>query len=575
LNFTNFAGLSDSNPSLTRNQSQNGLESVTWIRGPHSFTLAAQFQRNDLSTQTDQNGRGTLNFTGEATSEIGSNGLPVTGTGYDFADFLLGLPQSSSIRYGNTSTYFRQNVWTAYVDDDWKVNANLTLDLGLRYEYFSPFSEKYGHEANLDIAPDYSAVAVVTPGEAGPYTGGFPAGLMDANYKNFSPRMGLAWKVPFLKKSTIVRAGYGIYYNPQIYAAFPLRLAEQPPFATSSSVNTSPEDVLTLANGFASVQPDTVTNTYAVDKHFLNAYAQTWNLAIQREWVHGIFSEVTYLGTKGTHLDVETEPNLGPPGAQAVETKTLSNASGFILDSSNGNSSFNALQVRVSQRFRRGFSWTVHYTYSKSIDDSSTLGGAGNTVAQNWLDVAAERGLSSFDRRQVLLGNWVMTSPIGAQGSRFAADSKTARFLKDWQLSGSITAETGTPLTARVLGNGASLAVTNGVGSERADATGESVTSGSGFFNLDAFSVPVTGMFGNAGRNTIPGPDLVSVNLSFGRSFQFGESRKRLEIRFETTNSLNQVSFTNINTIVNSITYGAPTAASAMRSSSLVARFRF
>jgi len=575
LNFTNYAGLSDSNPLLTRNQSQTGLESATVIHGPHSFSLAVQFQRNDLSTQTDQNGRGTFNFTGLSTSEIGSDGLPVTSTGYDFADYLLGLPQSSSIRYGDTSTYFRQNVWTAYVDDDWKVNANLTLDLGVRYEYFSPFSEKYGHLANLDIGPNYSAVAVVVPGESGPYTGAFPAGLMDPNYKNFSPRIGLAWKVPFIKKSTIVRSGYGIYYNPQAYAAFPLRLAEQPPFATSSSVNTSPLNVLTLQEGFNAALPDTVTNTYAVDKHYLNPYAQSWNLAIQHEWVHGIVSEVGYLGTKGTHLDVETEPNLGPPGAQAVEAKTLSNAAGFILDASNGNSSFNALQVRVQQRFRRGLSWMVHYTYSKSIDDSSTFGGVGNTIAQNWLDLSAERGLSSFDRRQVLTGTWVATSPIGAQGSRFASDSKTARLLKDWQLSGSLTAETGTPLTARVLGNGASLAVTNGVGSGRADATGESVTSGSGFFNLAAFGVPPSGVFGDAGRNTIPGPDLVSVNLSFGRSFQFGESRKRLELRFETTNAFNQVSFTNINTVVNSITYGAPLAASAMRSASLVARFRF
>ncbi len=575
LNFTNFASLSDSNPSLTRNQSQSGSESVTLIHGQHNFTLGVQFQRNDLGTQTDTNGRGTFNFTGQGTSEIGSNGVPVPETGYDFADFLLGLPQSSSIRYGNTNTYFSQNSWIGYVDDDWKVNANLTLSLGLRYEYFSPFSEKYNQIANLDIAPNYSAVAVVTPGETGPYSGYFPSGLMDPNYHNFSPRLGLAWKVPYFKKSTIVRSGYGIYYNTQAYAAFPLRLAEQPPFATSSSVNTNADNVLTLEEGFASVLPNTITNTYAVDKHYLTPYAQTWNLAIQREWVHGIVSEVTYLGTKGTHLDIETEPNEGPSGVQAVQGKTLSNAAGFILDASNGNSSLNALQVRVQQRFRRGFSWMLHYTYSKSIDDSSTFGGVGNTVAQNWLDLSAERGLSSFDRRQVLTGNWVATSPIGAQGSRFAADGKTARLLKDWQLSGSLTAETGTPLTARVLGNDTALAVTNGVGSERADATGESVTEGSGFFNSAAFTVPAVGTFGDAGRNTIPGPDLVSVNLSFGRSFQFGESRKRLEIRFETTNSLNQVNYTNVNTVVNSITYGAPTAVSAMRTSSLVARFRF
>jgi hypothetical protein len=291
--------------------------------------------------------------------------------------------------------------------------------------------------------------------------------------------------------------------------------------------------------------------------------------------VHGIVSEVGYLGTKGTHLDVETLPNEGPSATLGNQGRQLGNAVGFILDSSNGNSIYNALQVRVQQRFRRGVSWQLHYTYAKSIDDSSTFGGAGNTVAQNWLDLAGDRGLSSFDRRHVLTGNWVLASPIGGQGSRFAADSRTARLLKDWQLSGSLTAETGTPLTARILGNTASLAQTGGVGSERADATGQSVTSGSGFFNLGAFTVPAPGTYGNAGRNTIPGPDLFSVNLSFGRSFQLGESRRRLELRFEANNAFNQVSYTNVNTVVNSITYGTPLSTSGMRSVSLVARFRF
>jgi hypothetical protein len=239
-----------------------------------------------------------------------------------------------------------------------------------------------------------------------------------------------------------------------------------------------------------------------------------------------------------------------------------------------GNSIYNALQVRVQQRFRRGMSWQLFYVYSKSIDDSSTFGGVGNTVAQNWLDLAAERGLSSFDRRQVLTASWVYTSPIGTQSSRFPADSLTARLLKDWQLSGSLTAETGTPLTARALGNTAALAQTNGIGSERANATGADVTSG-GFFNLNAFTTPLPGTFGDAGRNTIPGPDLFALNLSFGRSFNLDESRRRLEVRFEANNVLNNVSYTNINTVVNSLDYGAPTATAGMRSVSLVVRFRF
>ncbi len=576
LNFTNFASLSDGNPVLTRNQGQGASENLTLIRGQHSVTLGVQFQRNDLSTRTDQNGRGTDNFTGLATSELTASGVAVQGTGYDFADFLIGNPQSSSIRFGDTDTYFSQNVWTGFVNDDWKIHPRLTLDFGLRYEYFAPFSEKYNRIANLDIAPGFAGVAVVTPGSIGPYSGRFPAGLLNPNYHNFSPRFGLAWKVPFTKRSNIVRAGYGIYYNPQAYNPFALQLAGQPPFATAYNINTSAAEVLTLANAFTAVTPQDLTNTLAVEKAYRLPYAQTWNLAVQSEWGGGVVSEIGYLGTKGTHLNVETLPNESPVASVTPQQRQqLGNAVGFILNSSDGVSILNSLQARVQQRFRRGVSWQVLYTFSKSIDDSSTFGGVGNTVAQNWLDLAAERGLSSFDRRHSLTGSWTLTSPIGGQGSRFAADRLTARLLKDWQLSGGLTAQSGTPLTARVLGNGAALAQTGGVGSERANSTGADLSSSSGFFNLAAFTVPAAGTYGNAGRNTIPGPDLVSVNLSFGRAFNLDESRRRLELRLEANNFLNHVNYTNVNTVVNALNYGAPLATGAMRSVSLVVRLRF
>jgi hypothetical protein len=574
LNFTNFGALSDASPSLTRNQSQSGSESVVWSHGVHTFTWGVQFTRSDLNNRTEQNGRGTFNFTGQATSNFNSSGLPISGTGFDFADYLLGLPQSSSIQYGEFATYFRQNTVSAYVVDDWKVRANLTLNLGVRYEYFAPLTEKYGHMANLDIGPDFSAVAAVVAGGTGPYSGAFPNGLINSDYKDFSPRLGLTWKVPHIKRSTIVRAGYGIYYNGQSYIPFGLKLAEQPPFATSESVNTSPENLLTLARGFTAVSPKDVANTFAVDRDYRTPYAQTWSISIQHELPKNFFVELGYLGTKGTDLDVLTLPNEGPSGAS--RSHQLGNAVGFTYDSPVGDSIYHALQIRVNRRFSGGISMQTMYTFSKSIDDSSSFGGVGSTVAQNWLDLAAERGLSSFDRRHVLTWNWVWTSPLGTANSRVPGDTLTGRLLRDWQLSGGLTAETGTPLTARALGNTASgLAQTGGVGSGRAEATGESLASDTGFFNLAAFTIPPAGEFGNAGRNTIPGPNLVSLNAAFARSFQFGETRRRLELRLEANNVLNQVNYTNFNTVVNAINYGSPSSAAGMRTLSAVLRFRF
>jgi len=574
INFTNFGSLSDANPILTRNQSQKLTESIILSRGKHTFTYGLQYGRSDLSTRTQQNGRGTFNFNGEATSELGANGVPVAGTGFDFADFLLGLPQSASIQYTDASMYFVQNTWNAFALDDWKVNANLTLNLGLRYEFFSPLTEKYGQLANLDIAPGFTNVAVVTPGERGPYSGAFPSGLIDSDYKNFSPRVGLAWKVPFIKRSTIVRSGYGIYYSGQAYLPFGLQLAEQPPFATALSVNTSPTSLLQLASGFTAVSSREISNTFAVDRYYHTPYAQTWNLTIQHDLGKGFFLEVGYLGTKGTRLDVLTVPNEGPPGTP-INHLQLGNAVGFTYDNPVGDSIYNALQTHLMRRFRGGISMDARYTFSKSIDDASSFGGVGSTVAQNWLDLAAERGLSSFNRANVFTMSWVYTSPFGNPNSHFASTGWSGRLLRNWSLSGGITAESGTPLTARVLGNTSELAQTSGVGSGRADATGEPVTSGAGFFNLAAFAVPPAGQFGNAGRNTIPGPDLLAVNLAFGRSFQFGDTRRRLEFRFEANNIFNQVSITNINTVVNANTYGVPISAAAMRTCDVVMRFRF
>jgi hypothetical protein len=577
LNFTNFGALSDAPPSLTRNQSQTFGDNIIVVNGGHSFTFGAQFTRNDLNTKTDPNGRGTYNFNGLLTSAFTANGSPVVGTGFDFADFLLGLPQSSSIRYGESSTYLRENVGIGFAQDDWKVRSNLTLNLGLRYEYFSPFYEKYGRMANLDIAPGYSAVAPVTPGASGPYSGPLPFGLINPDYNNFSPRVGLAWKPPYFKQSTIVRAGYGAYYNGQAFSRLAFKLAQQPPFAVSSNMDTSLNNPLTLANGFVSGAPGDVTNTFAVDRYYRTPYAQTWNLTIQREIGRGFFVEAGYLGTKGTRLDVLTLPNQGPPGALSPADKHQhGNAAGFTYDSSVGNSILHALTIRATQRLRRGLSVNAFYQFSKSIDDSSTFGGAGNTVAQNWLDLAAERGLSSFDRRHSLDINWVLTSQAGTAGSRSAADSWTTRLLRDWQLSGALTARTGTPLTARALGNSAvALAQTGGLGSSRAEATGLNLSSSGDFFNLVAFTVPPPGEFGNAGRNTITGPGLFAVNLAIGWTFPLDESRRRLEFRVEANNVFNNVSFTNINTVVNATNYGLPISAAGMRMMYGLVRFKF
>jgi hypothetical protein len=574
LTFTNFATLSDSAPVLSRNQTANPSEAISILKGVHSIQIGGGYTRADLSSRTDSNGRGTFSFTGQGTSLLDSNGTAATGTGYDLADFLLGLPQSTSITYSQNTHYFVQNQFYLYAQDEWKPRANLTLILGVRYDYFAPLHEKYGRMANLDIAPGFTNVAVVTPDTPGPYTGAFPSGLINSDWNNFSPRLALAYKLPS-KKSTLFRAGYGIYYNGQAYIPFGNSLANQSAAgAVSESINTSLQQMLTIANGFTLVRPGEISQTFAVARNYRTPYAGTWNASLQRDLGGGFFLEIGYLGTKGTGLDVRIVPNQQPPGS-VVQRDQLGNALAFTYDEAVGNSIFESGHVRLVRRFNRGLSINGFYQYGKSIDDSSTFGGAGNTTAQNWLNISAERGLSSFDIRHQFIGSFVYTSPIGAAGSRIASETRLGRLLSNWQLSGSVNARTGTPLTARALGNVAQLAQTTGTGSERAEATGQPIESAAGFFNLDAFTAPASGTYGDAGRNTIPGPGLFGLNLAFARSFALGERRRSIEFRVEGNNVLNHINYTNLYTVVNAVNYGLPSAAGAMRTMQAVVRLRF
>ncbi len=199
LSFTNFSTLNDSTPSLNRNQTQTVGEGISILKGLHSISIGGGYTRADLNTRTDPNARGTLNFTGQATSAF-NNGQPVPGTGYDLADFLLDRPQSSSIEFSGFSNYFRQNQFNAYAQDEWKARPNLTWIFGVRYEFFSPFTEKYGRLANLDFAPGFANVAVVTPEQASPYTGIFPSGLINPDYNNFSPAAGRGLEIDSLQE---------------------------------------------------------------------------------------------------------------------------------------------------------------------------------------------------------------------------------------------------------------------------------------------------------------------------------------------------------------------------------------
>ncbi len=378
LSFTNFGGLSDSSASVTRNQTTNFTDTVTYvIRRKHNLSLGFGYRRMQQNSLSYANSRGAFSFSGLLTSGLDANGQPLPNTGFDFADFLLGYPQSSSLRIGNSNNYFRGWATNGYVQDDWRIKSNLTLNVGLRYEYFAPYTELQGHLANLDINPGITAVSVVTPADPnGPYSGSFPSSLLKPDKNNFSPRVGFAWR-PSSKRSRVIRGGYSIFFSGSNYGGIAAKMAAQPPFATTASLSTSLTDPLTLENGFPAQPSQTITNTYAIDPNYKLSYAQTWSFAIQQTLPHNFLLELEYIGTKGTGLDVQYQPNRAPPGSPltAQQRLEIGNATGFTYEASEGNSIFHAGQVRFTRRFARGMSAVALYTISKSIDDAISAAG--------------------------------------------------------------------------------------------------------------------------------------------------------------------------------------------------------
>jgi hypothetical protein len=573
ISFTSFGGLSDPTPRRELDQTYTVSETVSWNRGKHNWRFGGDYRRILQSFHSAWNAEGSFVFTGFATSQYTTGSTqPVADTGYDFADFLLGFPQQTSLQSGATSYNFRANAFDFFVQDDWRFHSNLSFNLGLRYEYNGPYTEAANQIANLDVAPGFTAAVPVLPGHAGTFNGTFPASLVRPDRNNFAPRIGIAWKP---QKQMVVRSGYGINYSLAQYGTMIQNFAFQPPFASTATNSTDVNGLigttrLTTTNGFP-FTGSTVTNNFAVNPDYRLGYVQIWNVDIQREFVGGVVMNAGYNGAKGTRLD--TERALVVSGGQP-----------FIYESSEGNSILHAASLRVRKRLAKGLGLGAQYLFSKSIDDASSIGGGGSVVAQDPFAISADRGLSSFDQRHKFTGNWIMDMPFG-ENRRFVTKGAWSHIVGGWQWSGDFTIGSGLYFTPRVLGGG--LDIGRGVsGSLRANAVAGQPISISDptalkWFNTAAFCAPSAtctnpngSNFGDAGRNIIEGPGQVSLNMSLNKTITIKESRA-LELRISANNVFNTVHFTAINTVVNSFTFGEVTGTGGMRRVTMTARFRF
>jgi trimeric autotransporter adhesin len=586
-----YTGLNNTTPSDIINQTLSFSDFVSWSHKKHNMRYGLDIRRVHADsigvTQSlltpSISPLGAFSFTGYATENPAAQNcvssstttcpvLPASGSG--FADFLLGLPQQAQVQAGLSKTYLRANIFDWYAQDDWRALSNLTLNYGLRYEYFSPYVEKDNHLVNLDHNANFSVVQPVQPGQSGEFSGTFPRSLVNPDRAMYAPRLGFAYR-PKFTKDTVLRGSYGINYNTGQYATIARYLANQPPFAITQSNIAGQQgcgtaEAFTLAAAFnCSTAP--VQNNYSANLNYRLGHVQIWDVDIQRTMPWEIVLNIGYNGAKGGNLDLVRAPNRTATGL------LNSDAQAFAYEDSIGYSRFEALRVNARKRMTKGISLQATYQYGHSIDDASSVGGSSQTVAQNDLNLNAEESNSSFDIRQKLTGNWVFELPFGPNRALLSRGGFWSKALDGFSVSGDFTFQTGNYFTPQyqLTSQEAATGTTNTLRPNRDFSVpiGGAKMLGQ-WFNPAAFTAPPAGQFGTASRNSIEGPGTKVVDASLSRTVALGDTRS-FEARVTAANALNIVSFSGINTTLNSPTFDQVTGAATMRTLTVFARYRF
>ena len=614
IGISNYQGLSNTTPSQTINQTISFSDFVAWRKKGHNMRYGLDIRRVHADSIGGNNPLGSYTFTGYATASPTDQTAGTAGqtSGSGLADFLLGLPESTSIQAGLYKIYLRENVYDGYVTDDWRVAGGFTLNYGLRYEYFAPYTEKNGRLVNLTLS-GVSPSGIATLGCTTPAGQSYTAinkntvactpssvsSLVNPDRSMFAPRFGFAWKpkfLPRLTKQMVVRGGYGVNYNTGQYATFAKSLAHQYPFSTTQNnsvptkasstgsgcttlTTSNPTPTMTLANGFNCATAETIQNNWAVNPNYRLGMVQVYNLNLQQTLPLGIVLNIGYNGAKGSNLDVVGSPNANPFTVTTLTATAPSySAAAFDYEEDGATSHANSLVVSAQKRQSKGIALGFTYTYSHTIDNASGVGGAVGTPIQNFYNLAAEEGNSSFDQRHNLTGNWLLELPFGPNRAFLNKGGVMSHVLDGFNLSGTFTFASGTYYTPTYSGDQAEASAANTFTQRPDRVVGQSL-KGPGtilqFFNTAAFTAPTSASgYGTASQGSIEGPGTVSINASLSRTYQF-EGTNSLEARVTASNVFNTVQYSGINTTENSANFGQVNGAASMRTVQVMMRYRF
>ncbi|HMF76167.1 MAG TPA: carboxypeptidase regulatory-like domain-containing protein [Bryobacteraceae bacterium] len=518
-------------PQVRTDHTYQLADSVSWNVDKHAFKFGGDFHRFQSNGTIVGNGRGSFIFNAQNTAPT---------TTYAFADLLLGTPTSAARSPLSPRIYDRTGIYAGFLQDDWKVSSRFTINWGLRYEYNLPTFEKYNTLSNFNPTTGQIDIAGQN---------GVPNGLWDRNAFDLEPRFGFSWQ-PFHSSRTVVRGGYGIFYNaPALNAVNSGPQQSNAPFVSAQTFNSNFVTPVTLSNPYPAAAAGAGSLTLsAFNRHQPDARIQQWNMNIQQELTRNLVLEVGYQGSAGTHLPLIYNINQPPPGPGSIGQKqALRPYPQFgnitFLDAV-GNSSFNGLLTKLQQRYSNGLSFLLSYMYGKSIDN--TPGTPYNVTpsrssAENPKDLSLERGLSGFDLRHRFVFSPVYELPFG-KGKPFLNSNRYVGWLVGgWQASGILSIQSGRPFTALVSQDNANVLSTV----DRPNIIGngnDGPKTVQQWINVSAFQLAPAGTFGNAGRNNLIGPGMTNLDVVLSRNFQIME-RYSIQFRAESFNIANHPNF--------------------------------
>lgn len=542
INLGTYTGVGHSRslPIFRRSNTFQYIDNMTFTTGAHTLKFGGDVRRRQITEYQTNRGNGRYNFSRGYTTELGTGAT----TGNELASFLLGYAPFVEQDFTLAWVGARGIETGIYVADDWRATRRLTLNIGMRWDYYSPFSEVADRWANFDAA----TATVKVAGRDGVDS---RAGI-NRDFSNWAPRFGFAYQ---LSRRTVVRGGYGLFYNPNGNGGALLRLQRHIPFGPIWN-ETNPDTTLgrRVSQGFPAapeVNFDSAKNptggVVGVFPNFKSAYAQQFNLGVQRELAGNMIVKATVVGNLGRRLGLSLDLNQPVPGAGAVNNRrpffgVRPALAGITYAVSDGLSNYLSGQLTVEKRMSQGLQVLFGYTWAHAIDDVGTEFGGGTGTPQDIRNRRADRGNSVYDIRHRATVSYVYRLPFG-KGQRWMNNNVATNLVfGGWQTNGVVIMQTGLPFTVGHAG-----ANTGGAGGSRADFVRDATLpsdqrSLQRWFDTTAFAAPAIYTFGNLGRNTLFGPGRWNYDMSLFKDFPIRE-RLITQFRAEAFNVFNHPQF--------------------------------